>query len=499
MIMVPGRGVGMLLMVLLWGCGNTEHHLAPGPVTGDATASGEGGAAGGAGGSGVSSPTTRLVPWQLEAEGTEPLVLGTYDTQEQAYCHFETDSEGELRCLPPQLPPAVLPPAYLFADPECTQPLYEIDAGVLADADAQTRFTLPLPSQGCMPERHVVATVKQLAAGTAYVSEGNGTCSETVDFSPPAKIVVDKVVDPQRYVRGTLLDGPLLNSRTRLVRVQGEDGSLVDDHLVDQHWSTPCTLTDSYCVPFHVEEHSYYFTDPLCTMPVWRVPACAPETFILGSDKIGGDAYALGEPYAGIVSNGGHGCHPGVSPVDLSLGDRYFFRGAQLPQGEAVGPVDWQPGGTGRLQRRMLGGAPKPVPVADYLAAGPRYHDATTGADCDPVWTPEGLVRCVATDVLRDPTFGAYLFVDPQCTTPAFFCYPEVCDNPPLAVVMEDDGRGGRRASKLASTLKISGSYGLITQDGACTFNAMIDALKIGDTLPWDMYPALDEKNAASH
>ena len=506
--MVAGRGVGIVLAVLLWSCGNTAHSIAPAPTNAGTAATTAGGASSGSGdtattGSGASASgatpsTTRLVPWQLEAEGTEPLLLGIYDTQEQIRCQFVNDSAGELRCMPPQLPPLELPLSYQFADPDCTQPLYEISAQMLAAADAQTPFTLPVPAPGCMPERHVVATVKEVPAGTAYVAR-SGTCSETVSFSQAEKslIVADQVVDRQRYVRGELLDGPLLDNRTRLVRVQGEDGSLFDDHLVDEHWSTPCKLSQIYCIPSYLEYHSYSFTDQLCTMPVWRVPACARETFILGPNGIGGDAYALGEPYTGVVSNGGHGCHPGVDPVDLSLGDRYFLRGAQLPKGEAVGFVNWEPAGTGRLQRRMLDGAPKPVPVADYLAAGPRYHDSMTGDDCDPVWTPEGLVRCVATNVLRDPTRGAYLFVDAQCTTPAFFCYPEVCDNPPLVVVMEDDGRLGRRATKLATTVKLSGAYmGLPGEP--CTFQPATTALKIGETLSWDTYPALDEKNGAA-
>jgi hypothetical protein len=135
--------------------------------------------------------------------------------------------------------------------------------------------------------------------------------------------------------------------------------------------------------------------------------------------------------------------------------------------------------------------------VADYLANGPRYHDALTGADCDPVWTPEGLVRCVDSSALRDPTTDpAYFFADAQCKIPAFFCPLANCDSPPLAVVMEDDGRGGRRATKLASTVQIRGAYGGTNLD-TCAFDPQLNLLKIGDTLPWDMFPTLAEKNGA--
>jgi hypothetical protein len=62
---------------------------------------------------------------------------------------------------------------------------------------------------------------------------------------------------------------------------------------------------------------------------------------------------------------------------------------------------------------------------------------------------------------------------------------------------MEDNGRFGRRATKLATTVKLSGAY-MGLPGSPCTFQPATNALKIGDTLPWDMYPTLDERNGAA-
>ena len=92
----------MVLALAPAACGKTQ---AP-PGNARADTSGAGAAA---------SDEPRLVPWQLQAEGSEPLVVGVFDRERQQHCGFVPDATGQLRCLP--LTRGALELTRTFADP----------------------------------------------------------------------------------------------------------------------------------------------------------------------------------------------------------------------------------------------------------------------------------------------------------------------------------------------------------------------------------------------
>jgi hypothetical protein len=159
----------------------------------------------------------RIVPWQLEAPGTPPLVVGAFDTKEGVHCRFLPDQNGQLRCLPSSQEPVAY--SDRFADSACQQPVYQTTSA-RARVLAGRPTAVPLPRVGCEPRRYAVAMLEPrqddgtplfqqtpcapLAPGAPHDPNVALQSSDEVD------LVVVATVPPDRWATGTEVDGPLI-------------------------------------------------------------------------------------------------------------------------------------------------------------------------------------------------------------------------------------------------------------------------------------------------
>jgi hypothetical protein len=484
---------------------------APPGAAGDASGHGSGGAGqSGAADGGGDAPTGRLVPWQLEAKGSPPLVLGIFDTAEQQHCRFVPDAEGQLRCMPELLAPIGLAPQVgsigltaAFADPECQVPVYNVPVAMLVEAASQF-VLLPLPEVGgCEPRRYTVANLAPVAPSAKFYT--GEPCAET--YRPVvagiADVTAKNLVPPERYVAGTRVDGPRFANRLRLQQVTTEEGANFDDRVFDEQWGSLCKLAETdppHCIPDYAEHLSNHYQDETCTMPVWQVPACETPTFIVGDSGFADQNHALGEPYSGPVwvYYGHGGCMP-KAPPGIDGPDHFFLEGPALAE-HPLASFQFQAEGNGNLRARgVVGDDGSSIVVSNELASWRRFHDEAAGEDCDVVYTPEGLARCVPRVVLSNlSTVGAYTFADDQCTQPAHFCYDwsyRHCEGG-LAVLVESDA-GGRLLPQSVHPLNKLPPGGYVSFEGSpCTFDPNLMPLyALGDEIPWDTFSALTERN----
>ncbi|HVZ70824.1 MAG TPA: hypothetical protein VHJ20_00485 [Polyangia bacterium] len=448
------------------------------------------------------SVAARLVPHQLESAGTEPLVLGIFDTQEKTACRFVTDTAGALRCLPPT--PASLNPTGTFVDAACTKPLFEMTAVDRTAFRAGQPVALPQPHKECEPVAYGVGTLVTAASDVQTWALGTGSaCAKQAVPTFVADGFVLVTAEPgalDRWATGTLVDGPLLDGRLQLKQVQTADGARFDDHMVDTRWSRTCDLATKLntCVPPMLPGGTAFFADDKCmTTPLWDKEVC-DAAFIGANIGVNGTpARAIGDTFAGDVFLKHGNCYRnGSAPFPAGI---FFTAGAAL-DGTPVMPVSWTDAGTGRVRLRVLTDASgAKVPIADPLVRNGKlpvtapYHDTTTDTVCDPVWAPDGTVHCVSTTVktFYDDAF----FSDATCKTRGFLCYTADCDGA-LALDVDADTTNGERAialGKLVATPKI-----FTIQSGACTpyvSNASF-LFKMGPGGSWSDFPILTEINA---
>jgi hypothetical protein len=157
------------------------------------------------------------------------------------------------------------------------------------------------------------------------------------------------------------------------------------------------------------------------------------------------------------------------------------------------------PYGTGRLHgfglRTVEGGDITPLPRT--LLPYQRFSDTTTGADCDPVWTTAGQVRCVPFGVAAAPILDGQLFADAACTQPAFICnFALTCAGKPVATFRFDD-RGERVDAQLHTGVQdLSMTQPFFRRAGACVPYGQPMPLAIWTAdASWDEFALLREKN----
>jgi hypothetical protein len=458
-------------------------------------------AADGGAGAGGSTTPTRLVPWQVEAAGTAPLVIGIYDTQEQVHCRFALDAEGQLRCLPSSV--ATMEPAGAYADQRCGLPIFRVQGEAAAAATAGRFIALPIPSTDCAPVRHFVGKLAPVAPGA--IRYGGSPCAA---LSVPSAPVDDgwrdlAVVDtqpPTRWATGTEVDGPRAGGRVRLRQIVTEDGTRFDDHLVDEHWGRSCTLesddTKIACWPPTAFDSTLTYEGDTCEgTQVWGADACAPPAFI---GRLGPTYYALGPAWPGAVFEKSKGCLHVRDAAGPDARAVFFERGAPLGA-DALATLRWDTSGTGRFARRGLRGDDGGlVPLADELTTATtkaRFHDSVAGADCNPIWTPEGRVRCVPTTVTVGPyTYG--FFADAWCTTKVYLCTNQACAGRP-AIETALDANGELRPTSLRATKKPTAVYSSFGGDVGCVplMGDLSPYYTLEGPLPWDMFPALGESH----
>ena len=239
-----------------------------------------------------------------------------------------------------------------------------------------------------------------------------------------------------------------------------------------------------------------YFGDDACTGQLAREEVC--DAALVASNATL-PFRALGGKWLGAVfENKPAPCHAATPAfVDIST---FFVVGPAL-DGDPIMPVDWPEKGTGRLRLRELEGKTGPsVPVANPLSwstkviTAPRYFDSVTGADCNPVWTPEGLVRCVPATV-KTSFFPTALFADAACKTPGYLCYEADCASQPTMDI-DVDQTTGIHARSIHATVSVPALFTM--SNGSCT-SALTSATFLfgaGQALSWDAFPALTEVNA---
>lgn len=452
--------------------------------------------AGGCSGHPLTPEPARLVPWQVEAEGGAPLVMGIYDTQEKAHCRFAPDETGQLRCLP--WGEVDLGGVGAFSDPACQKPVYETPDPAQTGLMVGRSLALPLPAAGCAPARFAVGILRARGADEPLFA---GTPCARLDAGAVtgANLTVDEFEAPDRWATGAELDGPLLFGRLRLRRIGNGGDASFDDHFVDTRWSAPCALTGAAdtakCWPPSLPDLTYDFEDDQCHgTPVWQVGACEKPAFI---GQSGPALHAIGAEWRGAVFLGTKGCFP-VTPTASSGA---FFEEGGLLGDDAVVTVDWVTDAGGRLQRRGLRGAGgELVPISAELANASGvapFRDTVAELDCNPLWTPDGLVRCVPTNVLFD-SLSLGLFADAACQTPAYFCprFPAGCRGLPM-ISFAADANGIRHASSVNVAESAAGAF--MRGDAGCVATTSFDPSMLfiaGPVLvPWDQFPALEERN----
>jgi hypothetical protein len=475
----------------------------------------------------------RIVPWQLETDGAPPLVLGSYDTREKVHCRFRHDENGVLRCLPPV--PRTLAETNAFADPACQTRVYAASA---ADVPAllEHPVTVPLPRVDCEPRRHVVATLVTRPAGSPLF--GGTPCAPLdfalADFMPDdgiaipsmidwrGELVVDQTRPSDRWATGTEVDGPLLQGRVRVRQVEAGSARF-HDHLVDETLGKACRVYDYVmpafsCIPARLGDtliqsfSAHEGTD--CMGPLaWSAPACTDPAFVdAGADG----TYALGPKWAGPVSNTGQGCQVnargtspdghGISPDGM---DDYYEQGPPIAK-FVPAVLSSEPMGTGRLQLRGLRADDDSVVILDgeivpaFSFSKPRYFDTVANQDCDPVWTPEGRVRCIPTTFIDNLDDQQPYYADPACTVHAIMCYAGASCEGSLVLSATGVWNGelhGVAVRRLGPN--VSPGFFVVSNVG-CAARAdpgpgNSDPLfAVGaDALPWDSFPELNEINAA--
>jgi hypothetical protein len=491
---------GGLLFGVLGACGrvkqagNAPEMQASAGSTSDAGAGGAGGAASGG--------APRLVPWQLQPDGSEPLVVGIYDTQEHMHCQFLPDSHGVLRCLPETLTSALL--TETFADPQCLQPIYQVDA---APASGAVGRLVSLPQapldQVCAAPGYIVGQASLVADGAP--TYGGEPCVPQGMETLPAmtSLTVDSIVAPERWATGSLVEGPELAGQVHLQRVVSDDGASFDAQLVDERWSTACALVDSappYCVPKSLSTFTTLFSDAACLQPIWRLPQCFAS--FIGNGFPGSVSFGLGAPFSDPVytNGGGHGgCRLNQSPPPPAPPERFFEKGPPL-SGDVIAQVQLQAAGSGQLQLQGLRGTSgELVPIANWLAAAPRFHDTVAAADCNPIWTPEGLVRCLPSNAFIYDAYAASFafYADDKCSELAFTCNASLGCGGTVAVFTAPDARGERAAVSLRATVPVTSGLYMPAADGTCAPlpPGAASSFTLGDALPWELYPAIAEQN----
>jgi hypothetical protein len=449
--------------------------------------------------------TSRLVPWQIEAEGTAPLVMGIYDSQAKVHCRFLPDEAGQLRCLPWALAPFTETAS--FSDAACTKRIYLTDTAV-GPTWVGRPTALPLPRTACSPRRYTVGTLRALPAPAPHF--GGTPCAEIQPVPDPGfghvEMTVVEIQATDTWEKGTQVDGSLIGGRMRVKLVEAPDGTRFVDDFLEAHWNKPCHLVasgnDVYCQANAVLS-STGNEGTQCTGPrVWRAHACDDPAFLFSNPS----AFALGPVWSGPASNnGGHGCSQVAASSTIDGPDVFFETGAPLSDA-IMGSQPWQAAGTGRLRLRGLadaGGNVVTFPTsllwreldsAVLTGAHARYFDTVANTNCNPIRTPEGQLRCVPTSVAFLP--GTPGFADDKCTEPVFYCPNFTASCPGIfAVKAALEANGEMRAETLNATRVVTTYFS--SASGACAPSPFTSpgVFALGVAATWTQYPAFTDRN----
>ncbi|MEI9954377.1 MAG: hypothetical protein WDO74_36765 [Pseudomonadota bacterium] len=451
------------------------------------------------------SSNSRLEAWQLEAEGAPPLVLGTrfWDTQQQVFCSFVHAENGELRCFPDV--PANYSYSDTYADPECRKDIawiYQAD-GQRPAARPWARPLLPqVVAPPCEPTRY--QALRAISEDNPWFRVGPNGCKEVND--PPVPLQLKMIVDaPENWELGTERDGPRLTDRLHAVNVTMADGGGFVTGFVDERWKVACTLARGAAgvecrSPTASARSGTLFADDACMADLVASEKCQEPGFELYD----GAPRALGAPFTGAFFEhrpGAPACQVAGTTDSASAGGILFFRkGAPLTVAEtAAAPVRLGTLGTGRLRLRGLideTGALLAIGAPTFPSGSYPYFDSVANEDCQPLWTPDGQVRCVPVSVaLLSPG----KFSDPDCKQAAFPCNKAAaCDTQRVAFGQRDAYGRTVVSAAFATSTRLDKTDVYVLSSGKCTLSgtAVAGMSLAANALSWDLFPTLNERHA---
>jgi hypothetical protein len=372
-----------------------------------------------------------------------------------------------------------------------------------------------LPRVACAPKRYAVGRLSPYALQSSRFAGTPCAMLTTPNVPGGSRVLVTtaSVESPARWAPGTERDAALAAGRLRVRGVQVADGSRFDDHLVDEHWSRPCTLRVSgdgnvTCVPKTVGFPSYREGATCIGPPVFESGACDDPAFVLTS--VSNTPVALGGVYAGAMSTSGMGCRKVAPASTLDGPDVYYEAGAPLGADAILPVAPWKVAGTGRLRLRGLpadDGSLFSVPnwvlfgindVFNFHDGWSRYFDSTTAKNCSPVRAPDGVVRCVPTLSLGFPQSVG--FSDDKCTKPVFLCPAYVACTGQTVVTMETGVDGEAKGLEVGAAVAVTGTGFSMLASGDCApggpFGSGSLVYSRGPTATtWADFPAIPERN----
>ncbi len=451
------------------------------------------------------SSNSRLEAWQLEAEGAPPLVLGSrfWDTQQQVFCSFVHAENGELRCFPDV--PANHSYSDTYADPECKK-----DIAWIYQADGQKPAARPwaqpllpqAPALPCEPTRY--QALRPISEDNPWFRIGANGCQQVSD--PPVPLQLKMVVDaPENWQLGTERDGPRLTNRLHAVQVTMADGGGFVTRFVDERWKVSCTLSRGAMgvecrSPTTSARYGALFADDACQVDLVAGEKCQEPGFGIYN----GAAYALGAPFAGVFFEhraGAQACQVAGATDNASAAGILFFRkGAPLTAAETA-PMPVREGtlGSGRLRLRGLvdeTGALLAIGAPTFPSGSYPYFDSVANEDCQPLWTPDGHVRCVPASVaLLSPG----KFSDSDCKQVAFSCDKGAACDTQKVVFGQRDTYGRTVVSvAFATSTRLDKTDVYVLNSVRCTLSGTAVA---GMSLPtsalsWELFPTLKERHA---
>jgi hypothetical protein len=360
----------------------------------------------------------RLVARRLTAPGADPLLTGIVDRQTGQECRFLLAEDGQLRCLPwaPDLAATGT-----YADAACRVPLFTRALAPRCDGRPPSRLvTIARPATGCAQEGgHEVRAVSPATPDLREHQLRDGEGCAPVAAPRRELFVGQEVMAAAAWVSGR---EELSAGAGRLARAEvvASDGGRFTQALHDRRWGRPCDpLAETSPGSGRCLEASAvlagFFADADCGQPVAMAPTtCAGPALVRGPDL---QAFALGARHTGpVFARGERGCERFELPAPWP----FFAVGAALGA-DAEAPLSFPALGDGRLALRHAAdqrGAPLSSALA-VLAGQAPFADRTLGADCAPVRTATGGLRCLPPALSgRRPD----AFADAACTRPLYRC-----------------------------------------------------------------------------
>jgi hypothetical protein len=364
---------------------------------------------------------TRLRAVLAEASDGSTLFLHWWDTELAATCKFEPvdESDGGFRCLPAEVPMIYLGIDELFADAQCSRPLWRGDAPGPDGSRVVQRF-----DTRCSVARDYFRVGARFSQGTVYRKSDAGCTPEPAGAQHALHSL--EPLPLQAFVAAELAAGAA-SGKVAPQQLVAQDGARAPQGFRDLAGDFDCwpreTTEGLRCVPasFGWGDRGVY-ADMRCSMPAAIAESCGnrrsalPYVLFTGVTEAVTKVHRGGARLSAVFEQvGAEGCSTGASEsVAFAIGEPVALE-SLLP---AVLSRVTQPSGLVQTMATVSSSRAemdRGVSVArhDRLAAS-----ALGGYECTLARTPDGSIRCVP------PTgFARTEYADPACTEPVWQAY----------------------------------------------------------------------------